>query len=313
MHALPILLLSLLPQQAETVRSVLSGPQPGSLEKPLPLDDVEAVAQACRQVSQRSPVDPEDDTAEGDLKEEEWEAGRKVTFARVYRATVDPKQVRFGPHQGDALPLSLERSLPAMDGGLLLNVSDREGAAFPMTREEAKGMVERAEKKQLQLAVTFQVDGRHAHELSPCWTYPKSESFSMRVLPLRYELMDLGGKVLASSTTSRLEELTAWLAKGGPESAISTAVVKGVVDQEALDKALAEKKGAVDACLAKAGETASFGLVGAVGTGRLGDLRVEMEASDDPQASTCIISALSGVPAPRASKDAVVSVIVSAD
>ena len=43
------------------------------------------------------------------------------------------------------------------------------------------------------------------------------------------------------------------------------------------------------------------------------DLRVEMEASNDPSASSCIVAALSGTVAPKASAGASVSVVVSVD
>ena len=314
MRLLP-LLLSLAPiaAQAETVRSVLSSDQPGSVQKPIELTDAKGVAAVCGDVSRRSPVDPEDDSAEADDQRAAWESSRKLTFAKVYRATIDPKSVRFHGFdvEKSVAPLAIDKSLLALDGALVLQVMDRDGAAFEAKADDAKAWIERAEKKHLRVAITFQIDDEHAEELSPCWSYPKSESWSLRVRPLRYELLDPGGKSLASSATERMEEIDTWLGKKGPDVEITASVVKGVVDQAALEKALGEKKNAVGACLSNAGDTATFGLSAGVAGGRLGDLRVEMEASDDPAAANCIIAALSGTSAPKASAGASVSVLVS--
>jgi hypothetical protein len=312
-----LILLSLLPAaaHAETVRSVLSSDQPGSLAAPVALTDAKTVAAVCTEVSKRSPVDPDDEAADADRLQEQWQAERKLTFAKVYRATIDPKSVRFEPYRAakGELPIAVKGSLAALDGALLLSVMDRAGATFEMSADQAKKIVERAENKELQIGITFQIDDQHAEELAPCWSYPKSETWSLRVMPLRYELLDVSGTSIAAVSTERMEELGAWLDKKKPGVEITTSVVKGVVDQAALEKALTDKKSAIDACLGKAGDTASFGLRAGVSGGKLSDVEIEMEASDDPSAAACIATALAGTAAPRASRDAAVSLLVSVE
>jgi hypothetical protein len=314
MRLLPIVLF-LLPAaaHAETVRSVLASDQPGSLKLPIELTDSKVVAAACAEVAKRSPVDPEDESAEADLQQEKWDAERKLIFARVYRATIDPKSVRFDPYRVEdaALPISIQRSLPSLDGALLLSVMDREGAHFGMSAEEAAKMVERAEQKELRIQVTFQIDDQHAEEVSPCFSYPKSETWSLRVMPLRYELIDAGAASLASTSTERMSELGEMLEKKPADVEITARVVNGVVDQPALEKSIGEKRSAIGACLGNAGDTATFGLTARVAGGKLSDVRVEIEASDDPSAAACIAGALSGAAAPKASAGASVSVLVS--
>ncbi len=307
-------LLFLIPAaDVESVRSVLSSDQPGSVQRPIALSDPGAVAAVCSLVSRRSPVDPEDDLAEADQKQEAFEAERKVTFAKVYRATVDPKNVRFDPYDAEAgaLPVATERALPALDGALLLTVMDRQGAAFEVKVDEAKRLVEQASQKQLRLAVTFQVDDHLADQVSPCFSYPKSESASLRVRPLRYALLDSGGQELAAVSTPRMEALDEWLEHKGAKTELSSHVVNGVVNQAALDRAIEGKRSAVDACLERAGDAPSFGLLAAVAGGKLADVKVEMEASDDPDAAACLARTLAGTAAPRASGGASVSVVVS--
>src|SRR5688572_8253088 len=316
MRTLP-LLLSIIPfaAHAETVRSVLASDQPGSVQKPIDLTDAKTVAGICAEVQKRSPIDPDDDSAEADQKSQEWEASRKLTFAKVYRAAIDPKSVRFEPYDVEegALPIALQKSLSSLDGALVLSVMEREGASFDMSVDDSKKLIERAANKELRVLITFQIDDQHAEEVSPCWSYPKSESWSLRVMPLRFELTDTAGKSIASVTTERMERIGEWLGKPGQGVSISTSVVNGVVDQAALDKAIGEKKSAIGACIGKAGDTATFGISAGVAGGKLGDLRVEMEASDDPSASGCIVSALAGTPAPKASANAAVSVLVTVD
>jgi hypothetical protein len=312
MHVLPTLFV-LLPvaAQGETVRSVLSSDQPGSVQKPLELADAKVVASLCSEVSRRSPVDPEDESAEADQASERWEAERKLTFAKVYRATIDPKSVRFDPYdvEDGALPIAIQKSLPALDGALLLSVMDRGGARFVMPQDHAKKIAERAENKELKLVITFQIDDHHAEELSPCWSYPKSETWSLRVMPLRYELIDSSAS-LASATTERMDEIGEML-ETKPDVEVTARVVQGVVDQAALDKAVGEKKSAIGSCLANAGDTATFGFSAGVASGKLSQVRVEIEASDDPAAANCIAAALAGTAAPKASANAAVSVVVS--
>src|SRR5688572_11381219 len=107
-------------------------------QTPIELTDFKALESVCTEVSKRSPVDPEDEDA--DAKQERWERERHALFTKVYRATVDPKSVRFQPYDAadGELPIALERALPALDGALLLTVMDREGAAFEVKSEEAK-------------------------------------------------------------------------------------------------------------------------------------------------------------------------------
>ena len=124
-------------------------------------------------------------------------------------------------------PLAIDKSLLALDGALVLQVMDRDGAAFETKADDARAWIERAEKKALRVAITFQVDDEHAEELSPCWSYPKSESWSLRVRPLRYELIDTAGKSLASSATERMEEIDSWLGKKGPDVEITAQKTEG--------------------------------------------------------------------------------------
>jgi hypothetical protein len=279
---------------------------------PMDLADLKVLHDVCTEVSKRSPVDPDDE--EADTKEEQWEKQRKVVFAKVYRAKIDPKAVRFGPFdaaQGE-LPIVVDRVLPAVDGALLVTVMDREDAAFEAKAEDAKAWAEKAEDKQLSLAITFQIDDQFAEEVSPCFSYQKSETYSLRVFPLRYELLDASGTALASTVTERGDEYAKSLDKK-PAVLVSAQVFAGVVDEKGLEKALGEKRTALGACMSKAGETASFGLLANVAGGKISGARVEMEASDDPQASSCLIAAINGTLAPKASKDATVSILVSLD
>lgn len=283
---------------------------------PIRIDTEEGAAELCEVAAQRPPAVDEEDPVEAGKNLERWDAERAALFSKVYRAVVEPTSVKFETYapKDRRLPLDLDHSLLALDGALVLSVMDRRGAAFTLEEEEARGIVRRANEKQLRLGITFQVDSKYADELSPCFSYPKSATYSLRIVPLSYELLDAGGHVLASVRTDRMEELD--LAAEPAKVRISTRVVDGVVDQAKLESAVHARRAEMEACLAgvsRGKEEAVVGLIAAIDGGRIVRARQEIEATEDPAAAPCLARALEAVKPPQASKGAQIGVVVQLD
>lgn len=280
---------------------------------PIQLDDEQKAAELCSQAARRPPIEDEDPVEAG-KRLERWAKEQEAVFSKVYRAVVEPTSVEFETYvpADRRLPLDLDHSLLALDGALVLSVMDRRGAAFTLKEEEARGIVRRAQAKQIRLGITFQIDSEYADELSPCFSYPKSATYSLRIIPLSYELLDAGGHALARVRTDRMEELS--LARTPGTLRIRTRVVDGVVDHAKLATAVETRRGDMEACLTGArkggGEESVIGLIAAIENGKIVGARQEIEATEDPEAAHCLARALEGVKPPQASRGARIGVVV---
>jgi hypothetical protein len=232
---------------------------------------------------------------------------------QTYRATVDPTSVRFGAYDSKRkrLPIQVDRSLIASGGALVLSVMDRRGSYFTLEDAEARALTGRAEQKQLRLAIVFELDDAGSDAVPPCFTYPKSETYSVRIAPISYALLDAEGRALAEARTDRGID---GADKGVVQ--ISTRVVGGVVDEVALFEAVDARRAEMSACfqaLIAGGQSGVVGYAAVADGEKLREVRPEMEAIDDPAATECVAKVLAAASLRKPSRAGRVAIVVRVD
>ncbi|MBK8013701.1 MAG: hypothetical protein IPK13_20420 [Deltaproteobacteria bacterium] len=204
----------------EQIRSMLSGPDAGSLSNPLRLQDAHSVAKICRAIANVPRPSRDGDAYRRGAARAERASDQRRAMAQVYEVTLAGSAFRVGDYRfaKRLLPLELNRSMRAVDGSLILQVMDRRGGAFRLEPEEAKGIAQKLAHQQLALRVVF----RAAQDEGPaCFAYPKSGASNLRIEPLSYALIDqANGGVLARTRTPALESLRTWVHPGQARLAI---------------------------------------------------------------------------------------------
>lgn len=303
----------------EADRAFLRGEEPGSIRRPALLQTKAEAAALCKAV-ERPPRGSAEEGEELPPRREVARA-RREALRNVYEVTVPPAGFRFakGGREG-VLPLDVQRALLAVDGAVSLQVMRRQGARFTVPADRERALREQHAKKELALRVVFRVDREGANEVDPCFSYPKSDAYSLRIEPLRYELRALRGAdplPVATATTPALEELEHFASPG--EGVLATAVVvEGSHDAEAVARAIdggrALFEGCLDSVLRSAGATGTLAYGATVSAeGVVQDVTLELEALDAPGAAACVERVLAAIAAPRGPRPSRLHVTVGID
>ena len=278
----------------------------GSLDEPRRFESVDELAEFCSAL--QLPLT----NAEEEI--ELTDAYRKATEG-VYQARVGPRGFALAPYKEPSLSLRLDRGLAALDGGLSLAVLDRNGGKFKLDASQATAIVAAAEEKKVALDVVFTVD-HEAGDLTPCFSIPHSESFSLRVRPVSYELVDMEkGTVMARTQTSEHARLRALQSSGPPKVNVVVSHATGGRKAEEVEKVLQEKKDALAACMVKdrpdARPTDIVGLSAAVSPGGgMSSVHAEIASMEDAKVARCLEDALKKIVLPRSSTQSRIGVVV---
>lgn len=297
-------------------RAFLKGNDEGALGHPLAIGTEDKAEQICAALGGTTEIKGEKAPFVRPTRRE-LKAQRDAAAHKVYRALVSAGNFKVGeyrPAKG-LLPLKLDRSLVGLDGALILSVMKKEGGAFHLGAKEAEDLAQRIEAKQVALEIVFQVDD--APGLSACFSYPKSATYSIRIEPLTYALIDVATqKPIASTSTPALRELREWIEPGAPTLRLAAHSADGVID-EALTGALEAKRGQVQGCLdsvmRSADGTAVLGFSATAAPGSsLRDLQLDFQTLGQDPAAACVQKALASVVA-RGARASRVEIMVTVD
>ncbi len=307
--------------ELEHARAFLLGEELGALSNPAVLREEAHVQGLCE--SLQDPRRPAELKEKGELplsKADRIERYRRVRSA-VYSVYVEPARFKLQPYRFDEklLPLDVDRTMSAIDGALSLSVMDRRGARFELNPKEARALRKLHESGDLGLKIIFRLD---AGSPGPCYSYQKSEVYSLRVRPLRYALVDRraskGQEVtLAKAHTPTFSRLRQRLSPGAAELQISVTPVSGDINEREVVDAVLGNRGAIEACMAPIKNSSIDTGVVAVGLslGALGEVanaKIVMASQSADAVSRCVLDGLRGLRV-RGARSGEVQVLVSVD
>jgi hypothetical protein len=303
-------------EEAEA-RAFLKGKGEGSLENPIVLATEARVSALCSELQGRRSK-PSASVVDRGIERKELKMKAESAARAVYRIQVDARSVRAGEYKVDdgKLPIKTDQAFMALDGAVSLSVIKHGGASFKLAPKEASDVAARIADGQIGLDVLFRVDDG-GRGISACFSAPKSEAYSLRVVPLAYTLIDAASsKPIANTTTHEMKALKSWLEPGAASLRIAAHAAEGG-DSEAFNLALESKRQAFEACLQpvlqSSDATAVLGFSARVApNGTVSNIHLQVEAIDHPEAIACVEKVLASASGPKSSKgsDAMVTIAV---
>lgn len=283
-------------------RAFLAGAQSGSLASPHGLDDAPAVKRLCEGIA-----DLHLPPAEG---EERPEAVVRAQHA-VYRLQIPPAGFSLRS-DSEALSVDMRKLLQTFDGQVSITALASADSTFSVAPEVVRGVKAAAKAKRVGLELTFTLEGTESG-VPVCFARSGGKARLLRVQPMSYALVDTdSGAELARLRTTAWAELSAWVSPGA-----ATVQVQATSGERTLTAVQDELRTSdLESCLGGLLETpTATGVVSFAGfvTKRagLGDVRVQVDALNDPKALRCVQDKVEALAMPGVALGAPVSVQVS--